>query len=133
MNLQDALEKMVSFRTVLYSLTYNKMLLQETRSFVSRNAVEDQENQDRCQRVMWWSLKETSRFAQQAVLETWWVIAGPALASAGPDWKHFCGAPLSDVCRNFWRGVSSHNDTNDMKEGGPNGYYTPVSPLQKRR
>ena len=52
MNLQDALEKMVSFRTVLYSLTYNKMLLQETRSFVSRNAVEDQENQDRCQRVM---------------------------------------------------------------------------------
>jgi len=27
--------------------------------------------------------------------------AGPALASAGPDWKHFCGAPLSGVCRTF--------------------------------
>jgi len=26
---------------------------------------------------------------------------GPALASAGPDWKHFCGAPFSGVCRNF--------------------------------
>ena len=23
---------------------------------------------------------------------------GPALASAGPDWKHFCGAPLSGAC-----------------------------------
>jgi len=23
--------------------------------------------------------------------------AGPALASAGPDWKHFCVALLSDV------------------------------------
>jgi len=23
-------------------------------------------------------------------------------ASAGLDWKHFCGAPLSGVCKNFW-------------------------------
>jgi len=23
---------------------------------------------------------------------------GPALASAGPDWKHFCGTPLRGVC-----------------------------------
>jgi len=23
--------------------------------------------------------------------------SGPVLASAGPDWKHFWGAPLSDV------------------------------------
>jgi len=43
---------------------------------------------------------------------------GPVLASAGPDWKHFCGAPLSDVCRNFWRGVSSHNDINRWCERG---------------
>jgi len=27
--------------------------------------------------------------------------AGPALASAGPDWKHFCGAPVSGVYMNF--------------------------------
>jgi len=27
--------------------------------------------------------------------------AGPALASAGPDWKHFCGDPLRDVCINL--------------------------------
>jgi len=27
--------------------------------------------------------------------------AGPVLASAGADWKHFCGAPLSSVCRSF--------------------------------
>jgi len=26
-----------------------------------------------------------------------YVIPGPALASAGPDWKFFCGAPLSGV------------------------------------
>jgi len=39
-------------------------------------------------------------------------VPGPALASAGPDWKHFCGAPLSGVCRNFRGGVSSHNDRN---------------------
>ena len=25
------------------------------------------------------------------------LAAGPALASAGPDLKHFCGAPLNDV------------------------------------
>ena len=43
---------------------------------------------------------------------------GPVLASAGPDWKHFCGAPLSDVCRNFWKGVSSHNDINRWCERG---------------
>jgi len=30
--------------------------------------------------------------------------AGPALASAGPNWKQFCGAPLSGVCRNFFWG-----------------------------
>jgi len=30
--------------------------------------------------------------------------AGPALASAGPDWKHFCGAPLNGLCRNVLRG-----------------------------
>jgi len=27
--------------------------------------------------------------------------AGPALASPGPDWMHFCGAPFSGVCRHF--------------------------------
>ena len=33
--------------------------------------------------------------------------SGPALASAGPDLKHFCGAPWrSVVCRNFWGGAS---------------------------
>jgi len=26
---------------------------------------------------------------------------GPALASVDPDWKHFCGAPFSGVCRHF--------------------------------
>jgi len=30
--------------------------------------------------------------------------SGPTLASVRPDWKHFCGAPFSGVCRNFWRG-----------------------------
>jgi len=38
--------------------------------------------------------------------------AGPALASAGPDWKQFGGAPHSVVCRNFWRGLSSHKHRN---------------------
>jgi len=38
--------------------------------------------------------------------------SGPALASAGPDWKHFCGAPLRGVCRNFRGGASSLNDRN---------------------
>ena len=37
---------------------------------------------------------------------------GPVLASAEPDWKHFCGAPLSGVSRNFWRGASSHDHRN---------------------
>jgi len=27
--------------------------------------------------------------------------SGPALASAGPDWKHFCGAPLNSACKIF--------------------------------
>jgi len=27
-----------------------------------------------------------------------WPQPGPALASARPDWKHFCGSPLSGVC-----------------------------------
>ena len=37
----------------------------------------------------------------------WWqcwtqcLKAGSALASAGPDWKYFCGAPLTGVCRNI--------------------------------
>jgi len=31
------------------------------------------------------------------------VATGPDLASAGPDWWHFCGAPLSGVCRNLRR------------------------------
>jgi len=35
-----------------------------------------------------------------------------ALASAGPDWKQFFGAPLSGVSRNFWWGASSHNHRN---------------------
>jgi len=37
---------------------------------------------------------------------------GPALASAGPDWKYFCGAPLSGVCRHFWGGASSNIHSN---------------------
>jgi len=37
---------------------------------------------------------------------------GPALASAGADWKHFCGAPLGGVCRNFWGGASSRTQRN---------------------
>ena len=36
---------------------------------------------------------------------------GPALESAGPDWKHFCGAPFSGKCRNFLE-LSSHNGKN---------------------
>ena len=40
-----------------------------------------------------------------------WSRAGPALASAGPDLKHFCGAPLSGV-EKFLRGASRHNDRN---------------------
>jgi len=36
---------------------------------------------------------------------------GPALADAGLNWKHFCGALLSGVCRNFW-GASRHNERN---------------------
>jgi len=31
-------------------------------------------------------------------------MAGPALVSVGPDWKHFCGAPLNGLCRIFSRG-----------------------------
>jgi len=42
--------------------------------------------------------------------------SGPALASAGPDWKHFWGALLSGVCRNFWGETSSHNDRNQRCE-----------------
>ena len=42
--------------------------------------------------------------------------SGLALASAGPDWKHFCGALLSGVCRNFWGETSSHNDRNQWCE-----------------
>jgi len=38
--------------------------------------------------------------------------AGPALASAGPKWKHFSGAPFSGVCRNVWGGSSCHNGRN---------------------
>jgi len=30
---------------------------------------------------------------------------GLALASAGADWKHFLGAPLSGLCRKFLRRV----------------------------
>jgi len=40
------------------------------------------------------------------------LYTGPALASAGPDWKQFCGTPLSGVSRNFWGGASSHNRRN---------------------
>jgi len=36
-------------------------------------------------------------------------LPGPVLASAGPDWKLFCRAPLSGVCRNFWEEASSDN------------------------
>jgi len=35
---------------------------------------------------------------------------GPTLASAGPDWKHFCGAPLSDA--EIFDRQSRHNDRN---------------------
>jgi len=42
--------------------------------------------------------------------------AGPTLASAGPDWRHFFGAPLSCVFRNFWGVKSSHNDRNQWCE-----------------
>ena len=38
------------------------------------------------------------------------VCAWPPFARAGPGYKHFCGAPLSDVCRNFWGDESSHDD-----------------------
>jgi len=37
---------------------------------------------------------------------------GPALTSAGPDWKPFCGTPFSGMCRNVWGGSSSNNDRN---------------------
>ena len=40
-------------------------------------------------------------FLMKRVAET--QQAGPALARAGPDWKHFCGAPLRGVCINVWR------------------------------
>jgi len=31
-------------------------------------------------------------------------VSGPAFESAGPDWKHFRGAPFNGACRNFWGG-----------------------------
>jgi len=34
-------------------------------------------------------------------IQTW---TGPALASAGPDWKYFRGTPLSGMCRHFLGG-----------------------------
>jgi len=34
-------------------------------------------------------------------MQTWTRLA---LSSAGPDWKYFCGAPLSGVCRDFLGG-----------------------------
>ena len=36
--------------------------------------------------------------------------ANPWYATA--DWKPFCGAPFSGVCRNFWGGSSSHKGRN---------------------
>ena len=40
------------------------------------------------------------------------LYTGPALARAGPDWKHFCGAPTLWRLRKFLRWASSHNDRN---------------------
>jgi len=39
--------------------------------------------------------------------------AGPALAIAGPDWKHFCAAPLNGLlCRKFLKRASINNYRN---------------------
>ena len=68
-------------------------------------------------RTNWRSCKKIYVFG----FETWNLYPGPALASAGPDWKQFCGAPLSGGYRNFW-GASSHNDRYRWCErGDPKG------------
>ena len=71
-------------------------------------------------------------------------MAGPALASAGPDWKHFCGAPLSGLCRNFLgeHRVSHNHRNNELCERARSenangkqllsGAYPLVSRLQRR-
>jgi len=41
---------------------------------------------------------------------------GPALASAGPDWKHFCGAPFSGLWRIFWGGASNNDKNHEWYE-----------------
>ena len=45
------------------------------------------------------------------------IINQGRLASAGPDWKHFCGAH-SVVCRTLWGCASSHNDKNRWCQKG---------------
>jgi len=49
------------------------------------------------------------------------LYAGPASASAGPDWKHFCGTPLSGVCKYFEEGhqVIIMEMIRYLKERGP--------------
>jgi len=69
-------------------------------------------------------LKSTARLTtllwRDSCLNVWVLLwSGLALASAGPDWKHFYGAPLSDVCINIWWG---HRviiiEIGDVKERG---------------
>ena len=50
-----------------------------------------------------------------------WLVPGPALASAGPDWKHFCRAPHSGMSRNFEEGhqVITIEIISDVKERDP--------------
>jgi len=40
------------------------------------------------------------------------IYTGPSLASAEPDWKHFCVPSFSGVCKNVWGMASSHNHKN---------------------
>jgi len=64
------------------------------------------------------------------------------LKSAGPDWKHFGGAPLSGVCKNFWVASSYKHRNHEWCERaryekgnanlGMSRGMPPVSPLQQR-
>jgi len=73
---------------------------------------------------------------------SFYALSGPALASARPDLtQHFCRAPLSGVCRNFWGEASNlmikiggvkEWDPKKRRQAREVWRHLTVSPLQQR-